>query len=371
LSIMAVLEELHLGCCITPHGFGHAARVTAVLAALSRRVRLHCTIVTRVPRWFFHDCGVASLQWHDLQTDVGFVQKSSLEEDMAATRSALDGFYPLDDDRIDRACQLFAGCDCILSDIAPLGIAAAARLGIPSVLLENFTWDWIYRAYSQEHPFLIPHIAWLEEIYARADHHLQAQPVCHPVHDAVPLAPVYRAARTEPRQIREYFRIEDTQPVILLTMGGIRGRNFFVDALQRKNKYVFLLAGTGEREQRMGNVYQIPAQTPLYHPDLIRAADLVIGKLGYSTVAEVYGAGTPFAFVGRPSFPESGVLASFVTGNRMGREIEHHAFVSGEWLEQLDELLALPRFEGNRENGAEQAAEYLLARVCRADRGVE
>ncbi len=361
---MADLPELHLGCCITPHGFGHAARVTAVLAALSRRVRLRCTVLTRVPPWFFNDCGAASLQWHDVRTDVGFVQKSSLEEDMEATRLVLDDFYPLDEGRINRACNLFSGCGCILSDIAPLGIVAAARLGIPSILLENFTWDWIYRAYSQEHPFLIPHANYLEELYARADHHLQARPVCQPARNAFTLAPVYRAPRSEPRQIREYLGIGENRPVLLLTMGGIRGRNFFVHALQRKNKYVFLLAGTGEKEQRLGNVYQIPAQTPLYHPDLIRAADLVVGKLGYSTVAEVYGAGTPLAFVGRPCFPESGVLARFVTDNRMGREIEHHAFVTGEWLEQLDDLLAMPRREDRRENGAEQAADYLLARVC-------
>jgi len=153
-------------------------------------------------------------------------------------------------------------------------------------------------------------------------------------------------------------------------MGGIGGKNFVLRALQSRNKYVFLLAGTGEKEQLLGNVYLIPSRSAFYHPDLIRAADLVVGKLGYSTVAEVYGAGTPFACIGRPRFPESAVLARFVHKNNMGRTLSNESFESGAWLDQLDELLDLPRFEGRRANGASQAAEYLLTRVCGQARGV-
>jgi len=353
-------RSLHLGCCITPHGFGHAARVSAVITALARRCELCCTILTQVPAWFFADCAAACLRWHDVRTDVGFVQKSSLAEDLAGTRLALDAFYPLHDDLVSRAAELLAGCDCILCDIAPLGIAVARNLGIPSILLENFTWDWIYRAYQGDNPFLIPHIDYLNRLYQQADHHLQASPACCPVSCAVSLAPVYRPPRTAPQVVRNQLGLPPGKPVILLTMGGIGGDNFSLHALQGQDKYVFLLAGTGIREQVRGNVYLFPARGSRFHPDLIAAADLVVGKLGYSTVAEVYGAGTPFAFVGRPRFPESAVLARFVKERNMGRELEQPEFVTGKWLDSLDDLLALPRGDRGRENGAEQAAEYVV-----------
>jgi len=360
---MSESMQLHMGCCITPHGFGHAARAAAVIEALARRISLRCTLLTTVPKWFFADSGAACLRWHEMQTDVGLVQASSLKEDMAATRFALESLYPLSPALIDRACALFAGCDCILCDIAPLGIVVAKRLGIPSILLENFTWDWIYQAYRDDNPFLESHIVYLEEIYRQVDHHLQATPVCRPVPGAVPLSPVFREGRKSRDAVRASLGLPSGKPVILLTMGGIGANNFSLHALQGKDKYVFLLAGSGEKEEVRGNVYQIPARGSLYHPDLIRAADLVVGKLGYSTMAEIFGAGTPFAFVGRPRFPESAVLASYVIENNMGREIESEAFVSGQWLDRLDGLLGLPRGDGPGENGADQAAAYIQDRV--------
>ena len=44
---------------------------------------------------------------------------------------------------------------------------------------------------------------------------------------------------------------------------------------------------------REKNVILLPANTDLYHPDLVHAADAVVAKLGYSTVAETYSAGVP------------------------------------------------------------------------------
>ncbi len=37
----------------------------------------------------------------------------------------------------------------VVADIPPLACAAADRAGVPSVVLGNFTWDWIYAAYPQ------------------------------------------------------------------------------------------------------------------------------------------------------------------------------------------------------------------------------
>ena len=49
----------------------------------------------------------------------------------------------------------------VIADAPPLGCAAAAAAGIPSVVISNFTWDWIYAEYHEylgAAPELIPTI---------------------------------------------------------------------------------------------------------------------------------------------------------------------------------------------------------------------
>ncbi|MFX6019324.1 hypothetical protein ABTF08_20820, partial [Acinetobacter baumannii] len=57
-----------------------------------------------------------------------------------------------------RACA----AEVVLCDISPLGLEAARTAGIPSVLLESFTWDWIYRGYCEREPALAPFADLLE-----------------------------------------------------------------------------------------------------------------------------------------------------------------------------------------------------------------
>lgn len=47
--------NLRIGCCITPHGFGHAARAAAVVEAVGKRIPAEFVVVTTVPEWFFSD----------------------------------------------------------------------------------------------------------------------------------------------------------------------------------------------------------------------------------------------------------------------------------------------------------------------------
>ncbi|NOQ45685.1 MAG: hypothetical protein GQ559_03285, partial [Desulfobulbaceae bacterium] len=160
-----------IGCCITPHGFGHAARAAAVMEALACRLEVEFEIVTTVPQWFFAESISVPFTCHVVSTDIGLVQENAMREDLPATLRALAGLYPLDDTLVSRVAAIFSGCSLVLCDIAPLGIAAADRAGIPSVLVENFTWDWIYQGYVQDWPGLQVHIDYLQQLYSKSDYH--------------------------------------------------------------------------------------------------------------------------------------------------------------------------------------------------------
>ena len=133
---------------VSSHGFGHAARSGAVIEAIERlqpRTRFH--LFTAVPRWFFGRA--LPIHHHRIVADIGLVQRTPFREDLAATAKRLAEFYPPSPRRVGRLAALVRrlGCRVVLCDIAPLGILVAERAGIPSVLIENFTWEWIYRAY--------------------------------------------------------------------------------------------------------------------------------------------------------------------------------------------------------------------------------
>ena len=135
-----------VACFVSPHGLGHASRAAAVLAALQQsKPDLAIHLYTIVDPGFFEDSGCRTLACHREHTDIGFVQKSALQEDLPETIRRLDAFLPFDPGLVARLAGNVreAGCKFVLCDIAPLGIRVAAAAGIPSVLVESFTWAWI------------------------------------------------------------------------------------------------------------------------------------------------------------------------------------------------------------------------------------
>jgi len=64
----------------------------------------------------------------------------------------------------------------VICDIAPMGIRVARAAGVPSVLIESFTWDWIYRGYAVQG--LNQFETYLQSIFAEATYRIQTQPIC-------------------------------------------------------------------------------------------------------------------------------------------------------------------------------------------------
>ena len=76
-----------------------------------------------------------------------------------------------------------------------------------------------------------------------------------------------------------------------------------------------VLGGGGGRRGRAGNVWLLPHRSGFFHPDLVQAADAVVGKIGYSTLAETCRARIPYGFVPRAGFRESAVLGRWLIRN--------------------------------------------------------
>lgn len=363
---------------VSPHGFGHAARAAAVMAALRRRrpgIALH--VFTTVPRWFFDDSVDGPMTYHPVRADVGFVQRDPFVEDLPATIAALGEFWGgLDSTAAELAATLRRlEVELVVCDVSPLGLAAADRAGLPGVLVENFTWDWIYRGYVNEEPRLAEFVYRNEEILASVHRRIQAEPVCGPAEEAVRVAPVSREPRTSRSAVRRSVGLadDDSRPLVLLTMGGLGWREKGGETVPADAFFVTL--GGADSIRREPSRLVLPDRSPIFPPDLVAAADLVVAKLGYSTVAECYRAGARLAFLERPRFPESDVLAAFCR-ERLGGASLNATGVNdgdgdddgdgGQWLGDLPALLSRPAPEPGKATGAEEIARLLIESLDRS-----
>lgn len=353
---------------ISSHGFGHAARACAVIEACRRAMPgCHFALFTTVPQWFFEDSLGQRVEYHRATVDLGLVQANALEEDLPATVPVLERSIPFSPSLVEElAAQVGSGpVDLVVCDIAPLGIPVARRCGVPSLLIENFTWDWIYRGYAAEYPKLEPIAAYLEGIFHDADHRIQVEPYCYPAAGADRVAPVSRRPRSHRKATRRRLGVPDDAPLVMVTMGGIEWR--YDDLEPRRGDAGghdpwLVIPGAGAERRRLGRTVLLPHRSEFFHPDLVTAADAVIGKLGYSTVAEVHRAGIPFGYVARSRFPESPKLEAWVVENLPHRRIEAEQFTAGRWPQEIARVLAVPRHPPPATDGAWEIA-HLVRRL--------
>ena len=241
---------------ITPHGLGHAARAAAVMVALrTRRPSSGLDIFTRVSPRFFEDSGVGDFRYHDELTDIGVVQNCALREDISETVRRLDMFLPFDGALVSKLARRLKalGSSLVVADIAPLGLLAAREAGIPSVLIENFTWDWIYEGYTTLDPRMSRHADYMAGLFALADYHVQTDPVSRRMTDFIS-SPVSRKPTAGRGETRRQLDISAAGQTVLITMGGIPERYEFLEELKTQENVIFIIAGGGEAYKKEANL---------------------------------------------------------------------------------------------------------------------
>ena len=349
---------------ISSHGFGHAARAAAVMQAIGEQdPSVQFEIFTAVPSWFFQDSLSTPFSYHHLLTDFGLAQKTPFESDLGDTLRHLNEFYPISPALLDTVSNTIRRLECriIVCDIAPMGLLVAQNVGIPSVLVENFTWDWIYQQYATVNKDINKYIDYLKPIFQSADYHIQTEPICSRQSPDLVASPVSRKPRTARDPIRQRLGLRADANVVLITTGGIPQRYDFYKKLDGQREFTFVLPGAGPEVKISQNLIILPHQSDFYHPDLANASDAVIGKVGYSTLAEVYHAGVPFGYVARASYNESRPMVNFIRQQMSGIAVEESEFFDGKWISKMPDLLTLPRVHRQGTNGAEQIGKFILS----------
>ena len=237
---------------ISSHGFGHAARAAAVMQAIAEHdPSVQFEIFTAVPSWFFQDSLSTPFNYHHLLTDFGLAQNTPFESDLGDTLRRLNEFYPISPARLDNISKTIRQLECrlIVCDITPMGLLVAKSTGIPSVLVENFTWDWIYQQYATVNKDIHKYIDYLKPVFESADYHVQTEPICRRQSPDLVTAPVSRKPRIPRDQIRQRLGLRADANMILITTGGIPQRYDFFWKLDEQREIMFVMPGAGPEKK--------------------------------------------------------------------------------------------------------------------------
>ena len=147
--------------------------------------------------------------------------------------------------------------------------------------------------------------------------------------------------------------------MVLVSMGGVPDRFDFLSRLSGQIEPFLVIPGADGRSSPHPKVLLLPTHSDFYHPDLMAAADALVAKAGYSTIAEAYQCGLPFGYIRRPQSPESHALEAFIIRHLPAKAIPTGSYADGTWISALPDLLGMPRVVAQRENGAVQAARNI------------
>ena len=342
---------------ISGHGFGHASRAIEVInALLERRPGLRIIIRSSVASWLVKRTANPSVHLDTIAVDTGIVQVDSLRLDAGASIRRAEQFMSAFDARYEGEAAFLRrqGAVMTVSDLPPLGVAAAVIAGIPAIALGNFTWDWIYEHYPGGQRVADA----IGRVYSHTTQALRLPMwggfATMPAIQDLPF--VARRSTRDPIEVRGALNIPLDAKVVLASFGGYGLEGLNIEALRNLPGYHVLLPGMIDETAMYSRGYR--------YEDLVRAVDVVATKPGYGIISECLANDTALLYTSRGDFREYQVLVDAMPAFLRCAFIDHADLFDGRWGSHLDRLLSQPEPPTKpATNGADVAADILSARI--------
>jgi UDP:flavonoid glycosyltransferase YjiC (YdhE family) len=353
---------------LSGHGFGHATRMIEVMKQLYTSKRdIRCIIKTTAPKWLFELNLDKSFEYSCLKSDIGVVQKDSLNLDKLSTlkeyakllqskqKLVTEEAYFVKENRVS----------AIVGDIPPFAFDIAKDSGIPGIAISNFSWGWIYKDYVSEFPeygFLVEEI---ESSYSKADLLLRlpffGDMSAFPKREDIPL--LVRRSGLSYEEILKKFDLKKNllkgKKTVLLSFGGFYHADIDFGNLLKLNDYLFF--SFTPVPERTDNLLVLPPQFADHH-HLVRISDIVVSKPGYGIVAECIANKKPLLYTSRGDFAEYPVLSEGMKRYIPALFIPREDFHAGKWGPYLEEILRIKeKKESMPLDGGNKAAERILS----------
>jgi len=313
--------------------------------------------------------------WFERECDTGMVQVDSLRLDEEATVQRAAAFYSTFADRVahDAAFLTEQQVQLVVTDAPPLACAAAARAGIPSIVIANFTWDWIYEAYADrfnaDAPFVLPEI---RDAYRRATRAWRL-----PMHggfeaidtvDDIPFVARHGRADLNREDVLAALDVPRDRPLALSSFSQYGVGGFDVSSLDCLDEWTVVIVGSDRPATLPKGVAFVP-ESHIYdhglrYEDLVAACDVVVTKPGYGIISECIANDTAMLYTSRGHFREYDVLVRDMPRYLRCAFIEQASLLAGRWRDKLDRILVSPPPpERPRTDGADVAAGMIAAAI--------
>jgi hypothetical protein len=337
---------------ISGHGFGHASRQIQIINALGARLPdVRIFLRTSAARWLLDRTIAPPFNVDAEPSDIGVVQLDSLRLDARATIEQAREFYRAIDERAEKeAAKLRAHrAALVISDAPPLASAAAAAAGVPSIVVSNFTWDWIYQEYREYLPGAPQLIPAIQEAYrqACAAWRLPMHGGFDTFQTVIDVPFVARHAQRERVETRTRLGLPTLKRRLALSsFGGYGVSALDLSSLDCLDAWDVVVTGRSAPGPLPRGVHFINEEhiyaSGLRYEDLVHAVDAVVTKPGYGIISECIANDTPIVYTSRGRFPEYDVLVRELPRYLRNAYIDQHRLRAGRWRAALDAAVNAP-----------------------------
>ncbi len=347
---------------ITPHGFGHAVRSTAICNRLNSKIEI--TFRTTIPESFFREEMKREFNYAPESFDCGCVQKDGVTVDIEKTAETYLTISRENRKKLQSEIKFIqeGKYDLIISDIVPFAFEVAYEADVPSVGISNFNWVDIYKFYENDETLFKPIIKEIKNQYKRANY----------------------LFRLMPSNELEGFLCEEFD-IPLICGEGVNRRDYLVNIFnipRNKHLAVIYVGNYGMEGVDWGRlksfsdwyflgVYDLPGASDNFiildkelisYRDLAASVDCVIGKIGYGTTSECTINQTPLLYVPRYDFAEHPILEKYLLDKNLGIECSTEEFQELKIEKMLEKAISISNKKNDIsgfKNGVQIAAENL------------
>ena len=320
-----------------------------------------------VPEWLFEH-PLYSVQQSKQSLDAGVIQQDSLQMELQLTLAACKAIHAEAPGLIEEEIAFIKKrkISLIVGDVPPLCFEIAARLGVPSVAIANFSWSGIYRGFLQALPEFRPLIEEMENFYRKTTLALSLPYDCgmdiFPVRETIPF--ITRSSALDPGEARDRLGLPRSATVVLLSFGGHGFERFPLESLLRQTEFFFITTGQGLRKER--NLLILPHAQRNYL-ELVRACDVIVSKPGYGIVADVIRHQIPLLYTDRGDFAEYPYLVKTLEDCATAEFIPQDDLLRADLTPHLRRLLCKEKhWPAVAVNCASVAAEKILRLLGRS-----
>lgn len=334
-----------LAVYVSSHGFGHSVRASQVIRALPPQIPV--LIRSMTPRWFFEqELRGRPFTLEPERFDVGALGPDSVGIDIERTFTEAWAVHRRAMDRLEEEAGLLRerGVRAVLCDAPAPPLLAAKQLGVPSLLMANFTWVEIYAALAAqaraqglgdaaaEGSLLVGE---MRRRYAEADAMLVPGLAIEmkSVERRIPVPIVARHGRPNREALADALGFDGGQPMVQIYLGaaGLSGMQWEKLALFEREQFFSFTPVPGDESAKV----RILPEGVMNHADATASADAVVGKLGYSLCAECLASGIPIIYTAREDFAEFPALEAAMREAGLGIAVSAQGFKRLEWRAAL------------------------------------